>query len=115
MEVKKRQTLPVSDAMFTGGVMKAFQWRGIEIILENGTYRNSEGNLNGAAISLGDAERNAVEQVGIPLQEAVEMATNRPAKAIGIDHLVGKVAAGYPARFTVFDQDLHNFQVICLD
>jgi N-acetylglucosamine-6-phosphate deacetylase len=84
-------------------------------MLENGTYRNSEGNLNGSAISMGDAVRNAVEKVGIPLQEAVEMATIRPAKAIGIDHLVGKVATGYPARFTTFDQDLHNFQVISLD
>ena len=95
-KLKKDKLFLISDAMFTGGLMKEFQWRGI---------------LNGAAISLGDAVRNAVEQVGIPLQEAVEMATIRPAKAIGIDHLVGKVAAGYPARFTVFDQDLRNFQV----
>jgi N-acetylglucosamine-6-phosphate deacetylase len=114
-KLKKDKLFLVSDAMFTGRVMKEFQWRGIDIVLENGTYRNSEGNLNGAAISLGDAVRNAVEQVGIPLQEAVEMATIRPAKAIGIDHLIGKVSVGYPARFTIFDRDLQNFQVIRLD
>jgi N-acetylglucosamine-6-phosphate deacetylase len=114
-KLKKDKFFLISDAMFTGRVMKKFRWRGIDIILENGTYRNSEGNLNGSAISLGDAVRNAVKEVGIPLQEAVEMATIRPAKAIAMDHLVGKVAVGYPARFTIFDQDLQNFEIVRLD
>ncbi|MDN5286741.1 MAG: N-acetylglucosamine-6-phosphate deacetylase [Mucilaginibacter sp.] len=114
-KLKKDKFFLISDAMFTGRVMKKFQWHGIDIILENGTYRNSEGNLNGAAISLGDAVRNAVEKVGIPLHEAVEMVTIRPARAIGLDHLAGKVAVGYPARFTVFDQDLQSFEVIRMD
>jgi N-acetylglucosamine-6-phosphate deacetylase len=113
-KLKKDKLFLVSDALFTGKTMKEFQWRGIHIMLENGTYRNSEGNLNGAAISLGDAVRNAVTHVGVPIQEAIEMATIRPAKALNIDDKVGKIAPGYPARFTIFDKALQNFEALCL-
>ena len=47
-----------------------------------------------------------------PVQEAIEMATVRPAKAVGLADKVGILAVGFPAVFTVFDDDLVNFEVI---
>ena len=68
--------------------------------------------MAGATISLGDAVRNAVKEVGISVQEAIEMATIRPAKAVGLSDKIGSLAVGYPAVFTVFDDELLKFEVI---
>ena len=109
---KREKLFLISDALFTGDKIAHFQWGNFDAFLRDGRYINSEGNLSGATISMGDAVRNAVTQVGIGLQEAIEMATIRPAKAIGIEKEFGKIAVGYPAIFTVFDESLNDFKVI---
>ncbi len=111
-KAKKDKLFLISDALFVGDKVKQFQWGEFDAYLQDGQYRNSEGNLAGAAISMGDAVRNATKFVDISLQEAVEMATIRPAKAIGMDDKAGKIAVGYPARFTVFDEGLENFETL---
>ncbi|MCL7986720.1 N-acetylglucosamine-6-phosphate deacetylase [Sphingobacterium sp. lm-10] len=102
----------ISDALFVDRKVKSFQWNGFDSALKNNAYYNSEGNLSGAAISLGDAVRNAVAYVGIPVQDAIEMASIRPAIAVGMEDRIGKIEPGYPARFTTFDRDLNVFKVI---
>jgi len=109
---KKDKLFLISDALFVGEKVTEFKWGEFDAFLQNGQYNNSEGNLAGATISLGDAVRNAVKEVGISVQEAIEMATIRPAKAVGLSDKVGSIALGYPAVFTVFDDDLSKFEVI---
>ena len=109
---KKDKLFLISDALFVGEKVTEFKWGEFDAFLQNGQYNNSEGNLAGATISLGDAVRNAVKEVGIPVQEAIEMATIRPAKAVGLADKIGRLALGYPAVFTVFDDDLLKFEVI---
>lgn len=48
----------------------------------DGFYRDKDGNLAGAAISMPEAVKNAVENLGISLNEAIQMATVRVAKSI---------------------------------
>lgn len=108
-KVKKDKLFLISDALFVGEKVKQFQWGEFDAYLENGQYRNSEGNLAGAAISMADCVRNAVEKVGISLEEAIKMATIRPAKALGIDAEIGQIADRFPAKFVVFDENLTNF------
>ena len=64
--------------------------------------------LCGSALSMIKAVRNSVKQVGIPMEEALEMASYRPAKVLGIDNLYGRLAKNYVANLVVFDD---NFQV----
>ena len=59
----------------------------------------------GSALSMLKAVRNSVEQVGIPLREALEMASLRPAKVLGLDNLFGKIEQGYAANLVAFDED----------
>ena len=92
-----------------GEQVKQFQWEEFDAYLENGQYRNSEGNLAGAAVSMADCVINAVHQVGISLEEKIKMATIRPAKALGIDTKIGQIGEGFPAKFVVFDENLTNF------
>lgn len=109
---KKDKLFLISDALFLGKKMTEFRWNEFDATLVNGSYVNSEGNLAGGAISLGNAIQNAVNSVQIPVEEAIEMASYRPAAAIGITDKIGKIAVGFPAVFTSFDNELTNFKVI---
>lgn len=109
-KIKKEKFLLISDALFVGRKVKDFVWGDYDAHIVDGKYINSEGNLTGAVISLADAVRNAVEKLQIPLAEAVEMATRRPALALGLDDKMGSIAAGYPSKFTVFNEGLEKFE-----
>ncbi len=113
-KAKKDKLFLISDALFLGNQVTHFQWEEFDATLSEGQYRNSEGNLAGAAISLGDAVKNAINLLGISLQEAIEMATIRPAKAVNMDSHLGKIAPNYPASFTVFDEEL-NFSCLKME
>lgn len=113
-KIKQDKLFLISDALFVGEKVKQFQWEEFDAYLENGQYRNSEGNLAGAAVSMADCVKNAVEKVGISLEEAIKMATIRPAKALGIDAEIGQIAKGFPAKFVVFDENLTNFTPLIL-
>lgn len=113
-KIKKDKLFLISDALFLGEKVTEFQWEEFDAHLKDGRYTNSDGNLAGATISLPDAIRNAVKIVGIPLKEAIEMATIRPAKALGLSDRIGSVAVGYPAVFTTFDDNLEKFEVLSL-
>jgi N-acetylglucosamine-6-phosphate deacetylase len=111
-KIKGEKLFLISDALFTSDKVKHFQWGNYDVRLKDGKYINSEGNLSGATICMGDAVRNAVNEVGIGLQEAVEMATIRPALAVGLEKIMGRVETGYPSVFTVFGESLTDFNVI---
>lgn len=72
----------------------------------DGFYRDKDGNLAGAAISMPQAVKNAVQNLGVSVGEAIEMATVRVAKAIKMQHSIGYIKQKYPAKFFVFDDQL---------
>lgn len=111
-KLKRDKFFLISDALFLGKKKAHFQWEEFDATLKNDEYVNSEGNLAGANISLMDAVQNAIKHLGASTQEAIEMATRRPAEAVGIHHRIGKIAPGYPARFTGFDAALQHARVL---
>ncbi|OUJ73499.1 N-acetylglucosamine-6-phosphate deacetylase [Hymenobacter crusticola] len=60
-------------------------------------FVDEQGILGGSALTMPGAVRNCVEQVGIPLAEALRMATLYPAQAIGLDDDLGQIHPGYVA------------------
>jgi N-acetylglucosamine-6-phosphate deacetylase len=113
-QIKKDKLFLISDALFLRKEKTSFIWEEFDAKLINDEYINSDGNLAGANISLADAVRNAVNELGLTIKESVEMATIRPAKAIGLSSAIGKIAENYPAKFTLFDHDLNHFEVLDL-
>ncbi|MBZ4187759.1 N-acetylglucosamine-6-phosphate deacetylase [Niabella beijingensis] len=103
---KRDQLFLISDSSFLGRKKKRFDWEGLDIEMIDGYYRDKAGHLAGAAISMPEAMKNAMDFVGATLQEAVEMATSRPARAIRLADRIGFVRKGYPAVFSVFDDRL---------
>jgi N-acetylglucosamine-6-phosphate deacetylase len=104
-KLKKDKLLLISDALFLGRKRKHFKWEGFEANIVDGFYRNEEGNLAGATISMAEAVHNAVVHLEVPVSEAIKMATSRVATAINMATEVGKIKTGFPASFVKFNND----------
>jgi N-acetylglucosamine-6-phosphate deacetylase len=86
---------------------------GTEIIMEypGGPAREyagsgqKPGGLVGSGLTMDLAVKNAVKLLGLPLENAVAMASANPAKVLGLENKLGKIAKGYEANFSLFDKD----------
>ncbi|UBM59906.1 N-acetylglucosamine-6-phosphate deacetylase [Marinilongibacter aquaticus] len=113
-QAKPNRLFIISDALFLGRTKQNFQWEEFDAQLIDGEYVNSEGNLAGSAISVFEGLKNMVSEVNVPLKTAVEMATSRPAEALGLGAAIGYMAPGFPARFSAFDEELKACELIDL-
>ena len=96
--------------LITDAVTEASE--GIYPHVRNGDhFTMPNGTLSGSAISLLDAVANCVKHVGIPLEEALRMASLYPARLIGADTL-GRIAPGSKANLLIFDDDYQVKQVL---
>jgi len=92
----------VSDAMpLLGTQEREGDWFGTRIFNTDGRVLDSDGRLAGSACGLADAVRNCVQNVGIPLDEALRMASEYPARLIGIEDRFGSLRPGYVADITI--------------
>lgn len=100
--------LLVTDAMPpVGADDPSFILDGETITARDGVCRIANGTLAGSALSMIEAVRNAVGMLGLPLEEAVRMASAYPADFLGLGSTHGRIAANFRADFTVVDADLH--------
>lgn len=103
-QIKQDHLLLVTDATApVGTTLKSFEIGGKQVFYRHGKCISADGTLGGAALTLIDAVGNCVRQVGISLAEALRMATLYPARAIGVDRDLGRLAAGYQANVVLFD------------
>jgi N-acetylglucosamine-6-phosphate deacetylase len=80
-------------------------------VLNDGYYALPDGTISGAAISLLEGVKNAVQKVGIPLDEAIRMATLYPANLLNRGD-IGNLNHGSMANVIVFNDDFKLEQVI---
>lgn len=99
LHAKPGKIFLVSDAMAPAATHdpKSFELYGEKIDVAAGRCVNPEGKLAGSAITLLDAVRQCVNEVGVPLEEALRMASLYPATFLGVDHHLGKLLPGYAA------------------
>ena len=97
----------ISDAVQSAGMPDGqYLLGGLDITMKNGKTTLADGTLAGSNITLLDALRNAVA-FGIPLAEAVEAATLRPAVSVGLERIVGSIEPGKRADFLLLDESLN--------
>lgn len=112
-QAKKDKLFLISDALFLNQKIHHFRWEEFDAKLSPGpVYINSEGNLAGGAVSMGTCISHAVKEVGIPLETALDMATRRPAKAIGLEKKIGSIQVGFSSKMLSFKDDLTQFSWI---
>ena len=97
----------VTDAMPSVGTdSKSFDLQGRKITVSGALCVDEDGRLAGANIDMASCVRNAVSMLGLPLPEAVRMASLYPAQFLGLASEVGRIATGYRANFVLADDQL---------
>jgi N-acetylglucosamine-6-phosphate deacetylase len=98
----------VTDATAGAGLPDGsrFSLFGNDCIVEGGVCLLADrSTLAGSSARMIDLVRTMVQQVGVPLHEAVAMATQNPARAIGLENK-GRLAIGADADFAVLSPEL---------
>ncbi|MEQ1798166.1 MAG: N-acetylglucosamine-6-phosphate deacetylase [Lacibacter sp.] len=74
-------------------------------IFNTDRYTLPDGTLSGSALTMMKAVNNCVDNVGIPFEEALRMASLYPAKVAGIADQFGKIEKGYIADLVVLSKE----------
>ena len=77
-----------------------------------GTPQEEKATLAGSIIGMNEGVRNIVKFLGIPLQEAIKMATINPAKRIGVDDRMGSLEKGKDANIVIVDNDVNVYMTL---
>ena len=97
----------ITDAMpCVGASVDHFTLDGRRIDVKDGVCRNEDGVLAGSALDMATAIRNCVRHVGVPLDEALRMASLYPAQVMGMDDRLGTLDPGRVADVAIFDDDM---------
>lgn len=106
-----RRLCLVSDSLSCCGCDSGeYQLGGQEIVLDGEIARLKDGTIAGSARHLFAILQTTVS-MGIPLAHAVAMATCNPARVLGAQQEVGRIAPGLRADFLVCTEDLHLKEV----
>jgi N-acetylglucosamine-6-phosphate deacetylase len=98
----------VTDAMpSVGTAQDSFELQGRRITVKGHTCIDEDGRLAGSNIDMASCVRNAVAMLGLPLVEAVRMASEVPAQFLGLGAEVGRIAPGLRANLALTDDDLN--------
>src|SRR5438067_1426764 len=96
----------VTDAMPpVGGSRSSFLLYGQRIEVRDGRCARADGTLAGAALDMATAVRNCVRLMHLPLPEAIRLATEIPARFLGVADRLGRLAPGYRADMVALDPD----------
>ena len=98
----------VTDAMPSVGVdAESFRLSGQTVTVEGGRCVLADGTLAGSNLDMAGAVRNTVALLGLPLEEALRMASLYPAEFLGMDDRRGCIAPGYLADLVLLDDELN--------
>lgn len=100
----------ISDSMRACGLPDGKYDLGGQItIVKDGVARIEAGNLAGSTTNLFECVKRAIS-FGIPEEDAVKMATETPAKMMGLNK--GSIRVGYDADFIIVDEDFNLIRAI---
>jgi N-acetylglucosamine-6-phosphate deacetylase len=97
----------VTDAMPSVGTGRSsFDLQGRHITVRGQACFDEDGRLAGSNLDMASCVRNAVTMLGVPLPEAVRMASEWPAAFLGLSHELGRIARGHRANLVAADDEL---------
>ncbi len=92
-----------------------YQWVGVKLIKRDGVVRlksvdpEQDGTISSSVWPVRHGAWNLVDKVGLPLKDAIRLASLNPAVAVGIDDHVGSIAPGMRADILIIDERLTLF------
>jgi N-acetylglucosamine-6-phosphate deacetylase len=101
----------VTDAMAGAGLADGtYRFGGLDIEIQEGAATGTGGVLAGSTLTMLNAIRNLVS-LGVPLPQAVEAATEVPARVLKLP-TVGRLGAGMPADVVVLTDEIEIERVL---
>ena len=76
-------------------------------IFKGDRYTLPDNTLSGSSLTMMQCVKNAVLYAGIPLDEALRMASAYPARLLGDSYKLGRIEKGFQSSFVVFDDNLN--------
>jgi N-acetylglucosamine-6-phosphate deacetylase len=106
--VESHRAVLITDSSEATGIGEGLftRWKGVEVVVKDGQCRTLTGSFAGSILTMDLGVRNLVNQVGLPLAQAVRMASENPARSIGIFDRKGSLEAGKDADIVVLHDDL---------
>jgi N-acetylglucosamine-6-phosphate deacetylase len=103
----------VTDAMSPVGTdTKCFKANDQELKIRNGICYSNDNTIGGSILTMNEAVRIVHEDVGIPLEHSISMATYVPARNIGISGKKGSLSIGKDADIVICDFHMNVLMVI---
>lgn len=100
--------LLITDAMSSvGATEKSFELDGLAITVADGICVTADGTLAGSDLDMAAAVRNASSMLELDKAEALRMASEYPAEALGLGAELGRIEAGYRANLVQMDQEMN--------
>ena len=97
----------ITDAMPTAADgPDRFHLQGRTVALRNERLELDDGTLAGSNLTMDAAVRNCVHRLGVPLAEALRMASLNAAAVLRLDDRLGRVAPGYLASLVHLSEEL---------
>ena len=82
------------------------------VIVKNGEARLENGTLAGSVLKMNNAVKNVMKFLNLPLEEVVKLASQNPAKNLGVFDQMGSIKEGKRADFVILDKDLNVAQTV---
>lgn len=99
----------VTDAMAAAGAHDGdYRLGSLNVTVRHGlAVLSGTDTIAGSTLTLDAALRCAVEQAGVHPVQAIAAVTSVPARALGLEHRFGQLAAGFAADAVILDHGLH--------
>jgi N-acetylglucosamine-6-phosphate deacetylase len=101
------RTIPITDGMQAIGLGDGmFIYNGVEYESKAGAARYKDGTLIGTALGLSQMLKRFIEFTDCPLDTAIRMITQNPARLLGLEDKKGTITEGKDADLILLDNDL---------
>jgi N-acetylglucosamine-6-phosphate deacetylase len=103
------RTVLITDSIAAAGAgyeNLKLKFAGEKIMIKDGAAVFDNGVLAGSTITMIDGVKNMVQRMGIDLGDAIKMASENPAKVIGIFDRTGTISEGKDADVIILDKGL---------
>lgn len=105
-KLKKDRLCLITDCMEAGGLPDGrYALGGQPVEVKDRQARLLDGTLAGSVLKLNEGVRNMAKFIGLPA--AVKMATENPARLLGVDQQMGTLLPGTLADFVLMDEECH--------
>ncbi len=100
----------VTDSMPAAGLPDgAYSLVGQQVLVKDGAARLLDGTLAGSTATMPHCVCTMHRDAGVPLHQALQMASLNPARVIGADKVTGSLQLGKKADLVVIDEDVNVY------